>query len=83
MTQWRVVGTARSGAPISVAGMNPWDHEWRTLAEAPVSLPHPQYPEQLHRMTIYEVNAQGRSIRFAAGELSNNIWGFYLPAEDQ
>jgi hypothetical protein len=30
----------------------------------------------------YELNLQGRAIRFAAGELSNNVWGFYVPGND-
>jgi len=27
---------------------------------------------------IYEVGPKGRPVRFAAGELSNLVWGFYI-----
>ena len=49
-------------------------------AEA-VELPHPAFPNQRHRMFVYEVTNDGRNVRFAAGELSAHVWGFYLPAE--
>jgi hypothetical protein len=34
-----------------------------------------------HEFNIWEVIVDGRVIRFAAQEFSNNIWGFYLPVE--
>jgi hypothetical protein len=34
-----------------------------------------------HEFTVWEVAVNGRVIRFAAQEFSNNIWGFYLPVE--
>ena len=40
---------------------------------------HPSYPTQLHDMPMYLIAAEGRYITFAAGELSNTVWGFYLP----
>jgi hypothetical protein len=30
-------------------------------------------------MNVYEIKAGGEDIRFAAGELSANVWGFYIP----
>lgn len=31
-------------------------------------------------MFVYELDIDGRAIRFAAGEYSNGVWGFYEPA---
>jgi hypothetical protein len=49
------------------------------VQDEPVELPHPAYPNQRHRMSVYEIESGGRRIRFAAGELSANVWGFYVP----
>jgi hypothetical protein len=34
-------------------------------------------------MFIYEVTGSAPLIRFAAGEFSNGVWGFFLPAQDE
>jgi hypothetical protein len=31
--------------------------------------------------SVFEIVAEGKSVRFAAGEFSNGVWGFY--PEDQ
>ena len=38
----------------------------------------PQYGRE-RRFSVYEIVVSGRTVRFAAGEFSNGIWGFYLP----
>jgi hypothetical protein len=43
-------------------------------------LRHPTYPNQTHQYDIYEIGDAERPVRFAAGELSNGVWGFYVPA---
>ena len=30
-------------------------------------------------MIVYELKLAGRSLRFAAGEFSNGVYGFFLP----
>ena len=30
-------------------------------------------------MTVYEMNGADGPIRFAAGEFSNGVWGFFVP----
>jgi hypothetical protein len=42
----------------------------------------PQYGKT-HEFQIYEITVDGRVIRFAAGEFSNGIFGFYLPDEGE
>jgi hypothetical protein len=80
MANWNVVGAVFEGEPISIGGLNPWDFKWRQIEPSPVELPHPQYASELHRMWIYEVEGSVKTVRFAAGELSPNVWGFYIPA---
>jgi hypothetical protein len=77
---WKIAGIVVEGDRINIGGINPWNHEWTATGEPEIELPHPQYPNQLHRMQIYRVESGERTITFAAGELSVNVWGFYVPA---
>ena len=79
MARWGVVGVVVEGSPIDVGGLNPWEHRWHELDVEPIELPHPQYASQMHRMWLYEIEVNGKRVLFAAGELSANVWGFYLP----
>ncbi len=77
---WSSVGIVFDGDPIDLHGVNPWKHSWRDTGEI-VWMRHPSYPTQLHDMAEYRIVADGREVRFAAGELSNTVWGFYLPVD--
>lgn len=79
MREWKAVGVVSEGQAIRFSGINPWNHKWNSLEDPPVELPHPSYPHQKHKMLIYVIEADGCSIMFAAGELSANVWGFYVP----
>jgi hypothetical protein len=78
MQRWKTIGVVAEGDDIMVGGLNPWTLEWRSVEEEPLLLPHPSYPDQRHKMNIYEISSGGRRVRFAAGELSANVWGFYV-----
>jgi uncharacterized protein (TIGR02996 family) len=78
---WKSCGVAVEGEPIDVGGLNPWDHSWGLLDRLSVDLPHPTQPNQRHRMPIYEIEGEGKTVIFAAAELSGGVWGFYTPAE--
>jgi len=80
MSAWTPVEAVAEWEPISVQGMNPWKHKWVAVEHFPVQLPHPLYPNQRHAMNVYEVSDGQRTVRFAAGELSANVWGFYVAA---
>lgn len=80
MTNWKAVDVVIEGHPIDVGGINPWDYEWRRVESDRLELPHPAYPSQLHAMNVYEIDGPDGAVRFATGELSANVWGFYLPA---
>jgi len=45
-----------------------------------MQLPHPSHRHRRHRFDIYEIGSLDHPVRFAAGELSNGAWGFYVPA---
>jgi hypothetical protein len=76
---WGVIGIVVEGEPISVGGINVWDHQWRQVESRPIELPHPQYQSQMHPMYVYEIEGSVETVKFAAGEVSANVWAFYSP----
>ena len=74
---WTFVGSCRDGVRFEIDGLNVWDFEWRKTARANVK--DPLYGQALE-FNVYEIATRTRSIRFAAGEFSNNVWGFFAPA---
>lgn len=79
MTDWRVahIGFIEDGAKIG--GIEVWKETWRRVDSPRVILPHPAYPNQRHGYGIFEIGDERRPVRFAAGELSAGVWGFYVP----
>ena len=77
---WKHVSIGFEGDRVSLGGLNPWQIKWHSLNDAPITVAHPSYPQQRHSMWLYELHAEGKIIKFAAGEFSNGVWGFYVPA---
>jgi hypothetical protein len=80
MRDWREVHVGTEGDNVQIGGIKVWQHDWRPSGEDAVQLPHPSYPQQRHRFSIYETGPNSSPVCFAAGELSNGVWGFYIPA---
>ena len=79
---WTLVSIGTESQATWIGGVDAWKAEWRRLSGAFIVVPHPQYPLQRHRMDLYELDSAERVVRFAAGEFSNGIWGFYVPDRD-
>ena len=77
---WRDVHIGFESDGFKINGIEIWKHKWRRVGKETLQLPHPAYPNQRHSFEIYEVGESGISVRFAAGELSNGVWGFFVPA---
>lgn len=79
VTDWRVahIGFEDDGAKIG--SIEVWKETWRRVDSPRVILPHPAYPNQRHGYGIFEIGDERRPVRFAAGELSPGVWGFYVP----
>jgi hypothetical protein len=82
MSRWKAIGVVVEGQPIDVGGLDPWSHTWVPTTQAPVYLPHPSHPAERHTMHIYEIRSGKKTVTFAAGELSANVWGFYAPSNN-
>lgn len=76
---WIFVSVGFEGDPVSLRGFNPWAHEWHRSNQDTITVAHPAYPSQRHTMFVYDLVVSGKRVRFAAGEFSNGVWGFYLP----
>jgi len=75
-TDWRYVGRCVDGQRFLIEGVDVSDHEWRHTDEPDAEVEDPLY-HQPFRFDVWELEANGRRIRFAAGEFSNCIWGFF------
>ena len=80
MSAWRDVHVGTEGDDLRLGGIDVWRQSWRRTGEDPMQLPHPSYQHQHHRFHIYEIGSLDHPVRFAACELSNGVWGFYVPA---
>jgi hypothetical protein len=76
---WRYVGHCVEGQQFLIDGVDVWNHKWRPTNEPGVEVEDPLY-HQPHSFNVWELESDGRLIRFAAGEFSNCIWGFYRRA---
>ncbi len=77
---WHLVRLVIDGQPLTLHGLNPWDADWVRMDDAPlVVVAHPQHPQQRHEIRQYRLNGPDGPL-FAAGEVSNNVWVFFVPA---
>jgi len=78
---WKFVSIGLEKTPVAIGGINPWSYESRWVSSHErIVVSHPSYPSERHTMFVYTLDADGRTIKFAAGEYSNGVWGFYEAA---
>lgn len=75
MTDWKHIRTVLDGEKCRLNGINVWDYQW-VPTKSSIIVKDPRY-KQDHKMQIYEIKADHSVARFAAGEFSNGVWGFY------
>lgn len=82
---WRVVGVVSDGAGVDLAGdggVDVWALAWGAVGGDGVVVSDPVYPEQRHRLAVYEARLPGGGeVVFAAGEVSNGVWLFAVPED--
>jgi len=79
MASWLFTGTCYASAPFKIAGANVWDFPWQRVEGLKAEVQDPLY-SQPFSFDVYEICTGARRIRFAAGEFSNCVWGFYVPS---
>lgn len=75
---WKFAAIVVEGERVVLHGQNVWNAEWLASSEPPITVKHPEYPRQRHQADVYDL-ASDPPVRFAAGEFSNGVWGFFLP----
>ena len=63
---------------VKLFGVNIFDYKWEDTHT--VTVLDPKYNNELH-FNVYTAVIDGKEHEFAAGEVSNNVWCFYLPKE--
>ena len=78
--RWRFVPESGQ-SDLEIGGLRVWKHKWRSTGEPAVHLPPPRYGLTFttHAFHIYEIGDISHPVRFAAGEISNGGWEFYVP----
>jgi len=80
---WKLLSVVGDGAALDIEGVDVWWHEWRRLDIGTLTVPHPSYPDQRHTLRPYAIVPEADPILFCAGELSNCVWCFHVPASGQ
>jgi hypothetical protein len=68
--------TAVEGEDFEFDGIQIWKHKWQAIGEK-ISVKDPVYNQEKN-MDVYEIVAETKKLKFAAGEFSNGVRGFYL-----
>lgn len=78
---WEFVSIGFENDAVDLGGgVNPWPYSARWVGTGErIVVAHPSYPTQRHDMHVYALAGSDPEVRFAAGEFSNGVWGFYVP----
>ncbi len=79
---WRFIGACFDGQEFMLDGVNVWNHKWTHDRPLKAEVIDPRYGQKF-QFTIWEIRTEERTIRFAAGEFSNCVWGFYQESEQE
>lgn len=73
---WQFIGYNTDEKSFLISDINIWSFAWYDVGEK-VEVKHPSY-NQLHDFYVYTIFNGERVVKFAAGEFSNGVWGFYV-----
>lgn len=73
---WKYLGSCIDGERFEVEGVDVWSREWIRCPGELAEIRDPLYNEP-RTFSVYELALVGHRFRFAAGEFSNCVWGFY------
>ena len=74
-TDWRFTASSVDGQSLLIDGIDVWKYDWQDTKER-VVVTDPSYHQEF-TFYVFQIHHEGRTLRFAAGEFSNCIWGFY------
>jgi hypothetical protein len=65
------------GTPFLIDGINIWDHTWEDVPGESASIRDPNGRDV--SLGVRRITTDSKTVRFAALEISNCVWAFYLP----
>lgn len=75
--RWKFLCAGPEDSPLEIEGVRIWQHKWLRVAQDQVEVIDPLYG-QTYQLDVYEIHEGGKTIKFAAGEFSASVWGFYV-----
>lgn len=79
--RWKFHCAGPEDTQLEIEGVRIWQHKWLRAAQEQVEVRDPHYG-QTYQFDIYEIHNGEKSIKFAAGEFSASVWGFYVFVEE-
>ncbi|MCG6190479.1 hypothetical protein [Maribellus maritimus] len=79
MDSWKHKITVPDGIKCKINGINVWDYEW-VSTDKKIVVNDPLYHQE-YTMEVYEIRTSKKIVKFATGEFSNGIWGFYTESK--
>jgi len=80
---WTLLSVVTENDALEIEEVDLWWQEWHRLQIGTLRVPHPSYQHQRHTLRPYAIEPVSGTILFCAGELSNGVWCFYVPAKGQ
>ena len=75
MTDWVFIGHCLENDPFEIEGVAVW-RAWQPTGER-ADIRDPLYHWQQYDFPVYTMTDGVKTVEFAAGEFSNNVWGFF------
>lgn len=72
---WQFAGACTDGQCFKIDDINVWKYPWQQLNDV-AQVKDPHYGQDFS-FSVYQIEQYGKVLVFAAGEFSNNVWGFY------
>ncbi len=77
MATWSFAGSCFDGQTFEIDGTNVWELPWVRVEGVQAEVRDPLYSHAF-LFEVFEIRPGPGIIRFAAGEFSNSVWGFYV-----
>jgi hypothetical protein len=79
LVTWNFVGSSFDGQSLFIEGIDVWTRGWIAVEGERAKVVDPRYGQSF-QFPIFVIAEGEKSVRFAAGEFSNGVWGFYREA---
>jgi len=77
-TLWKFSGHCFDGETFLIEEVNVWSRHWEAVPDETAEIKDPLYHQDFI-FPVYYLTEGNKQIKFAAGEFSNQVWGFYIP----